>query len=120
MRLVTTYALGRAAFGALALLAPAGTGRALAGPGGATPDARAFLRGLGGRELGLAFGLLRARGNAIRPWIAAGVLADCGDMAGLAGGWSELAPGKRGPGLAFAAAAAAAGLAVLALSPPEG
>ena len=34
MRLVTTYAVGRLAFGAVALLAPATTGRMLAGDGG--------------------------------------------------------------------------------------
>src|SRR5439155_26644167 len=50
MRLVTVYAAGRLVFGAAALLAPGTTGRALAGEGGALPDAQAFLRGMGGRE----------------------------------------------------------------------
>ena len=107
MRLVKTYALGRLAFGGAALLAPATTGRMLAGEGGATPDAQAFLRGIGGREIGLSLGLLRAlrEGSPLSSWLAAGVMFDAGDMAGLACAWPRLAPDKRVPGLAMAAAA---------------
>ena len=57
MKLVTAYALGRAGFGAALLAAPRAGGQMLSGDGGATPDAQAFLRGMGGREVGL--GLLR-------------------------------------------------------------
>jgi hypothetical protein len=115
MRLLTGYALGRLAFGAAALAAPATTGRLLAGPGGATPDAQAFLRGMGGREIGLATGLLLAvRGGAsARPWLLAGVLFDGGDIAGIAGAWHDMQPAKRGPGIAFAGAAALAGAVLL-------
>jgi hypothetical protein len=115
MRLVTTYAIGRLAFGAAALLAPKATGRILAGEGGATPDATVFLRGIGGREIGLGLGLLRAarEGSPVSPWLAAGVLFDAGDMAGMAGAWSQMVPEKRVPGLLSAAGAAVAGAALL-------
>jgi hypothetical protein len=118
MRLVTTYAIGRLAFGGAALLAPAAFGRLLAGEGAATPDATAFLRGIGGREIGLGLGLLRAvrEGSPVSSWLAAGVLFDAGDMAGMAGAWSQLAPDKRLPGFVSAAAAAAAGAVLLARS----
>ncbi len=95
--LLTVYAAGRAAFGALALLAPAVTGKALAGEGGATPDAQAFLRGMGGREIGLGLGLwgaMRAQ-RPTRPWLVAGVLSDGSDMAGIVGAWQHMAPSKR-------------------------
>ncbi len=116
MRLLPLYALGRAAFGAAALLAPASTGRMLAGQGGAEPDAQAFLRGMGGREIGLALGLAQAvrRGESSKRWLIAGVLSDCGDMLGIAGAWHEMDPSKRWPGFCFAALAATMGLAVSA------
>jgi hypothetical protein len=116
MKLVQTYALGRLAFGGAALLAPATTGRMLSGEGGATPDAQAFLRGMGGREIGLSLGLLRAlrEGSPVSSWLAAGVLFDAGDMAGIAGAWPGLAPDKRLPGFLMAAGAAVFGAALLA------
>ena len=111
-KMILTYAIGRTVFGAAALVAPERLGRALAGPGGAVPDAQAFLRGIGGRELGLGVGLLATLrvGGDTRPWLLAGVCADAGDMAGMFGAWSHIPPAKRAPGLAFAGAAAAMGL----------
>jgi hypothetical protein len=119
MSLVTTYALGRLAFGAVALLAPATTGRMLAGDGGATPDAQAFLRGMGGREIGIGLGLLREirNGGSPRPWLVAGVLSDSGDVTGIAGAWQHMPPNKRWLGLTMAATAAALGLALVAAEP---
>jgi hypothetical protein len=116
MRVVTAYALARLAFGGVAIVAPASTGRMLAGEGGATADAQAFLRGIGGRELGIALGLLGAdrTGSPVRMWLIAGVLSDAGDIAGMAGAWQDMAPNKRAPGLAFAGGAAAAGVVLLA------
>ncbi|MHB8696274.1 MAG: hypothetical protein ACYDHH_34100 [Solirubrobacteraceae bacterium] len=116
MTRVTVYAAGRIAFGAAALLVPATTGRMLAGEGGATADAQAFLRGIGGREIGIGLGLLTElrTGGSPRPWLIAGVLADIGDVAGIAGAWQHMAPSKRWPGLTMAAAAATLGLALLA------
>jgi hypothetical protein len=111
MTLVRIYGISRIAFGAAALLAPGLTGRALAGEGGALPDARAFLRGMGGREIGVGLGALRA--DSPRPWLVAGVLSDLGDVAGIAGAWSSMAPGKRVPGIAMAGAAALSGVVLL-------
>jgi hypothetical protein len=79
MKPVTLYAIGRLVFGAAALAAPA-------------PAAQACLRGMGGREIGLGLGLLamiRANGP-IRPWIIAGLLADSGDITGIAGAWRHM------------------------------
>src|SRR4051794_41706198 len=88
----------------------------LAGAGGTTPDAQAFLRGMGGREVGLATGLLLAdRGGAsAAPWLLAGVLFDSGDVAGIARAWHGMEPAKRVPGIAMAAGAALAGVPPLA------
>lgn len=118
MRPVRLYALGRILFGITAFAAPAFTGRALAGPGGALPDAQAFLTGMGGREIGLGLGLLattRPNGPA-HALIVAGLLADCSDLAGIARAWSHMPPAKRWLGVTTAGAAAAAGTAVLAMN----
>jgi hypothetical protein len=116
MSRVGLYALARGAFGAATLLAPGATGKLLAGPGGALPDARAFLRGMGGREIGLTTGLTLAlrSGSSPLPWLAAGVLSDLGDVAGIIGAWGDMPAAKRGPGIASAGGAAVAGL-ILAL-----
>lgn len=115
MTLVKVYALGRLAFGAAALAAPVTSGRLLAGEGGATPDAAAFLRGMGGREIGIGLGLLKALrdGSPVAPWLVAGVLADAGDATGIVGSWSGMAPEKRVPGLTMAGGAALAGIVLL-------
>ena len=115
MNLVVGYAVSRAAFGVAVLAAPRALGQMLSGRGGTTPDAQAFLRGMGGREVGLGLGLLAAvRGGAsARPWLAAGVLSDLGDVLGITGAWGGLPADKRVPGVAFAGLAAAAGLVLL-------
>jgi hypothetical protein len=119
VKTVTLYATARIGFGIASLAAPSLTGRTLAGPGGALPDAQAFLRGMGGREIGLGLGMLAAirAGDKVRPWVAAGVMADASDLAGIAGAWRQMPPAKRWLGLGTAGAAAAAGIGVLASSP---
>ncbi len=116
MRPLTAYAIGRLIFGVAALAAPAPAGRAIAGPGAAAPDAQAFLRGMGGREIGLAIGLLAMirAGGPVRPWLIAGVLADSSDLVGIAGSWRHTPPAKRWLGVTTAGAAAAAGATLLA------
>jgi len=114
--LLAIYGIGRAAFGVALLIAPAPAGRMLAGDGATAPDAQAFLRGIGARDVGLglgALGAVRTR-RATRGWLVAGVLADTGDAVGIAGAWRNLDPDKRAAGLAFAGTAAAAGVALLA------
>jgi hypothetical protein len=115
MKPLNLYAITRMVLGVAALAAPAVAGRTLAGAGGAEPDAQAFLRGMGGREVGLGLGLLATiqEGGSVRPWLIAGVLADCGDMAGLAGAWRHMPPAKRWPGLGAAGLGAALGTALL-------
>jgi hypothetical protein len=117
MKALTLYTVGRMAFGVAALVAPAVVGRLLAGAPAAEPDAQAFLRGMGGREIGLALGLLAAlrADGPVRPWLIAGVLADSSDLAGIAGTWQHLPPAKRWLGLGTAGGAAAMGATLLAV-----
>jgi hypothetical protein len=116
---LTLYAIGRIGFGVASLVAPAVTGRTLAGPGGALPDAQAFVRGMGGREIGLGLGLLAAirAGGPVRRWVVAALLADAGDLAGIAGAWRQMPPLNRWVGLGTAGAAAAAGVGVMVSLP---
>jgi hypothetical protein len=113
------YAFGRIAFGVASLAAPAVTGATLAGPGGALPDAQAFLRGMGAREVGLGIGLLAAirSHGPVRRWVIAILLGDVGDIVGIAAAWRHMPPAKRRLGLGTAGAAAAAGAGVLASLP---
>jgi hypothetical protein len=115
---LTLYAIGRIAFGIASLAAPAVAGRTLAGPGGALPDAQAFLSGMGGREVGLGIGLLAASrtGAPVSALVAAGLLADCSDLAGIARAWPHMPARKRLLGVATAGSAAAASAGLLARS----
>jgi hypothetical protein len=118
---LTLYATGRILFGVAALVAPATAGRILAGDGGAAPGAQAFLRGMGGREIGLGLGLfamIRANGP-VEPWLVAALLADSSDITGIAGAWRHMAPSKRLLGLGTAGGAAAIGAIVLATLPRD-
>jgi hypothetical protein len=110
------YAIGRLVFGIAALAVPGTSGAVLAGEGGGTPDAQAFLRGMGGREIGLGLGLLGAirTNHPVAPWLVAGVLADCSDIAGIVGAWSAMPPAKRWLGVGMAGGTAAVGAALLA------
>lgn len=121
MKPLIPYAIGRILFGVAALAAPGTTGQLLAGEGGAAPDAQAFLRGMGGREIGLGLGLLASvrADRPVRPWLAAALLADGGDIAGITGAWRHLAPSKRLLGLATAGGAAATGAVLLATLPRD-
>jgi hypothetical protein len=118
---LTLYATGRMLFGLAALAAPGSVGRILAGDGGAAPDAQAFLRGMGGREIGLGLGLLamiRANGP-VRPWLLAALLADGSDITGIAAAWPHMAPSKRLLGLGTAGGAAGIGATILATLPRD-
>jgi hypothetical protein len=119
VNMLRLYGIGRIAFGLASMGAPAVTGATLAGPGGALPDAQAFLRGMGAREVGLGLGLLAAArsGAPARRWLIAGLLADAGDIAGIAGAWQHMPSAKRWLGLGTAGAAAAAGIGLLASLP---
>ena len=114
MKPLIPYATGRILFGVAVLVAPGTVGQILAGNGGAAPDAKAFLRGMGGREIGLGVGLLAAnRANGpVKPWLVAALLADGSDLAGIAGAWPHMTPSKRLLGLVTAGGAAAIGAIV--------
>ncbi|HZC52258.1 MAG TPA: hypothetical protein VE441_07145 [Mycobacterium sp.] len=119
MKPLTLYVTGRILFGLAALIAPGAVGRILAGDGGAAPDAQAFLRGMGGREIGLGLGLLatmRSDGP-VKPWLVAALLADSSDITGIVGAWRHMAPSKRLLGLGTAGSAAAIGAIMLATLP---
>ena len=119
MKPLTLYATGRILFGLAALVAPGTAGRILAGDGGAAPDAQAFLRGMGGREIGLGLGILamtRTDGP-VKPWLVAALLADSSDLTGIAGAWRHMAPSKRLLGLGAAGGAAAIDATLLATLP---
>ncbi|HEY7054743.1 MAG TPA: hypothetical protein VH496_21785 [Mycobacterium sp.] len=118
MKPLALYAVGRLVFGIAALAAPAPSGRLLAGDDAAEPEAQAFLRGMGGREIGLGLGILGAlrAGRSVRPWLVAGVVADASDLIGIAGAWRTMPPDKRVLGVSTAGAAAAMGAALLAMS----
>lgn len=113
------YAVARIIFGVAALAAPTTVGRSMAGEGGTAPDARAFLRGLGGREIGVGLILLTAirNGQSARPGLIAALLADSSDAAGIASAWRHMPSSKRWLGLAMAVSAGIAGAGLLAISP---
>ena len=119
MNPLMVYAIGRLAFGVAALAAPATSGRILAGEGAVVPDAQSFLRGMGGREIGLGLGIVGAlrSGRSVRPWLIAGVLADASDLTGIAGAWRHMPPAKRWLAVSTAGAAAATGAVLLASQP---
>jgi hypothetical protein len=116
---LTLYAIGRILFGVAALVEPGAVGQVLAGDGGAAPDAQAFLRGMGGREIGLGIGLLATRhaNRPVEPWLVAALLADGSDITGIAGAWRHMPPSKRLLGLLTAGGAAAVGAIVFATLP---
>jgi hypothetical protein len=83
-RLAQLVALGRIGIGVTALVAPTAMTRPWIGDGAATPDARLLARTMGGRDLALGVGTLRAltvgAGEA-RPWVAFAGGADAVDAA---------------------------------------
>lgn len=119
MKPLAVYATGRVLFGLAALISPGTTGRILAGEGGAAPDARAFLRGMGGREIGLGLGLLamiRTDGP-VQPWLVTALLADTSDVTGIVGAWPHMARSKRLLGLGTAGGATLIDAVLLATRP---
>ncbi len=114
--LETFYGLGRLAFGAGLLAAPAALGRVLTGDQAREPAVRSMFRFYGTRDTVLGLGTLRAvsGGTDVAGWITAGIASDFLDAGVMLAEWSELPPEKRLPGIASALGAAAAGIALLA------
>jgi len=81
-RLAQLVALGRIGIGCTALVAPTLMTRPWIGAGAATADARLLARTMGGRDLALGLGTLRALGAdpaEARPWVALAGMADAVD-----------------------------------------
>lgn len=107
--LARTLGLMRAAVGAVCLFWPRRLARLWTGD--ATPSTAMAMRGLGGRDLALGLGLLRAIENEghVARWLEAGAVADASDtLAALAN--SDLPPARRLMFLLTAGGAAGLGL----------
>lgn len=111
-RLARLNGLARTALGVVALVAPGVPLAPWVGPAAQDPTSRLLARALGGRDLALGLGTLRAlrRGEPIVGWVAAGGLADAGDVLATARHFSSLPRGGR-----WAVLAAASGGTVAAV-----
>ena len=114
--LAVGYALSRLAFGLGVMGAPERMGLLMIGEDASHAPVRISVRFYGTRDVVLGLGALRATlgGDDVRPWVAAGMAADMLDTVLQVIEWSDLPPGRRGPGVLSAAGAAAAGAWLLA------
>lgn len=94
--LARLYGVTRLTLGALTVLAPSLVAKVWMGRGADEGVSRVALRGLGGREAALGFGLLVAleRGHSPRRWLEAGAIADAGDALGTLSQRRSLAPSR--------------------------
>lgn len=92
--LVRLHALGRVAVGAAFTLDPKRFGRVWVGARARRPEPAVLATAFGGRDLGIALGILRAvnDGHGARTWIQAGVLADAIDFVATYRARHELPP----------------------------
>ena len=106
-------ALGRAAFGVGALLAPRLVGRAWIGSSGSAADVAVITRAFGVRDFALGYGAYKAltEKQGERGWIEAGIACDAVDAIGTL--LSPLPMGKRLPLAAVALSAVVAGMTAL-------
>jgi hypothetical protein len=81
--LVRLQAAGRVALGAGIAAAPSVVAGGWVGAVADKPGGRALAMGLGGRDVAIAVGTLSAlhTGSSVRPWLAAGMIADAADFA---------------------------------------
>jgi len=83
-RLAQLIAIGRIGIGCIALAAPTVMTRPWIGDAAESPDARLLSRTMGGRDLALGLGTLRALGvddAEARPWVVLAGMADAVDAA---------------------------------------
>lgn len=121
-------ATGRAAIGTAALVAPTTMARPWVGAAATTPASRLLARTMGGRDLALGLGCLRALAAddaEARPWIVLGGMADAVDAAATVmafatlprrGRWAVLALTLGAVAVSFAVAGALSG--VSGVDPP--
>jgi hypothetical protein len=96
--LAQLVAWGRVGIGAVAVVAPVVVARPWIGEAAETPAARLLARAMGGRDLALGIGTLRALANAdeeARPWVALGGVADSIDAVATLVGFAGLAKRSR-------------------------
>ncbi len=120
-RLAQAVALGRIGIGATALVAPTLMTRPWIGDAAGAPPARLLARAMGGRDLALGLGTLRALGlddAEARPWVALAGLADAVDAVVTVAAFRRLPRPSRWAILAATAGAAVVSFRVaLALEP---
>jgi hypothetical protein len=85
-------AWGRLLFGGFALLAPRRFERMWVGDATEGTPSHMGTRGLGGRDVAIGIGILKAmeQGGGVRGWLEAGAVADASDALGTLGAWGEL------------------------------
>ena len=121
-RLAQLVALGRIGIGCTALAAPTLMTRPWIGDAAGSPDARLLARTMGGRDLALGIGTLRALGVGdaeARPWVALAGMADGVDAMVTVLAFRRLPKVTRWAILASTAGAALVSVRVaVALEPP--
>jgi hypothetical protein len=106
--------VGRAVLGGALLASPAKMASLWIGPEAELAGPQVVIRAMGARDVGLGLGALAAlRVRRVRPWLAAGVLADATDLAATAMAGRALPPVGRAGTMALAAGGTVAGLALL-------
>jgi hypothetical protein len=105
-------AWGRLLLGAFALLAPRRFERMWVGDATQGTPSHMGTRGLGGRDVAIGIGTLKAmeQGGRVRGWLEAGAISDASDALGTLGGWGELPKWKSAVFLALEVGAAYVGL----------
>ncbi len=121
-RLAQFVAIGRIAIGCTAVAAPTFMTRPWIGEAAASPEARLLARAMGGRDLALGIGTLRALGvdgTEARPWVALAGVADAVDACVTLRAFRRLPTPSRWAVLAATLGAAVVSFrAAAALDPP--
>ncbi len=121
-RLAQSIAIGRIGIGCTALVAPTLMVRPWIGDSAGNPDVRLLARTMGGRDLALGLGTLRALAVAnteARPWVALSGMADAVDATVTVLAFRRLPPVTRWAILASTVGAAVLSFRVaVALEPP--
>ncbi len=122
-KLAQLLAWGRFGIGATAVVAPGLAARPWVGDAGSEPGARLFARAMGGRDLALGIGALRALAvsdDESRPWVALGGVADLVDAMATVAAFGQLPRRSRWAIVAVTLGAALASIRVAAsLDEPE-
>lgn len=107
-------ALGRAVLGAVLLIAPGRLAVPWVGSDGAGGAAKTIARGLGARDVALGAGAIAVAGDALAPWLIAGIAADTGDLLATLAAGDSIPPRGRTLVSVMAFGGAAAGGVALA------